>query len=134
MKKNHTHNSFDTYMGDRSYGDSFSIQVAKFPKCSLEVELGMIVRVCEVTNDVLLNMEPKHPQGDNLLACTTRPPPNTNISSCPHCSGRWSFKRRFPKVREYFILTEKAPTRAFYRLKVPTSAFTFKTLLRHFAK
>ena len=29
---------------------------------------------------------------------------------------------------------EKAPTRAFSWLKAPTSAFTFKTLLRHYAK
>ena len=36
--------------------------------------------------------------------------------------------RRFPKI------TEKAPTRAFSWLKAPTSAFTFKTLLRHYAK
>ena len=28
---------------------------------------------------------------------------------------------------------EKAPTRAFFWLKAPTSAFTFKTLLRHYA-
>ena len=33
-----------------------------------------------------------------------------------------------------FTITEKAPTRAFFLLKVPTSAFTFKTLLRHYAK
>ena len=32
-----------------------------------------------------------------------------------------------------FTITEKAPTRAFYWLKAPTSAFTFKTLLRHYA-
>ena len=31
-------------------------------------------------------------------------------------------------------ITEKAPTRAFTWLKAPTSAFTFKTLLRHYAK
>ena len=31
-------------------------------------------------------------------------------------------------------ITEKAPTRAFSWLKAPTSAFTFKTLLRHYAK
>ena len=31
-------------------------------------------------------------------------------------------------------IMEKAPTRAFSWLKVPTSAFTFKTLLRHYAK
>ena len=33
-----------------------------------------------------------------------------------------------------FAITEKAPTRAFSWLKAPTSAFTFKTLLRHYAK
>ena len=31
-------------------------------------------------------------------------------------------------------ITEKASTRAFSWLKVPTSAFTFKTLLRHYGK
>ena len=31
-------------------------------------------------------------------------------------------------------ITEKAPTRAISWLKVPTSTFTFKTLLRHYAK
>ena len=33
-----------------------------------------------------------------------------------------------------FTIMEKAPTGAFSWLKVPTSAFTFKTLLRHYAK
>ena len=33
-----------------------------------------------------------------------------------------------------FVITEKAPTRAFSWLKAPTSAFTFKTLIRHYAK
>ena len=33
-----------------------------------------------------------------------------------------------------FVITEKAPTRAFSWLKVNTTAFTFKTLLRHYAK
>ena len=32
-----------------------------------------------------------------------------------------------------FVITEKAPTRAFSWLKVATSAFTFKKLLRHYA-
>ena len=31
-------------------------------------------------------------------------------------------------------ITEKAPTRAFSWLKAATTAFTFKTLLRHYAK
>ena len=33
-----------------------------------------------------------------------------------------------------FTITEKAPTRAFSWLKALTSTFTFKTLLRHYAK
>ena len=33
-----------------------------------------------------------------------------------------------------FVITEKAPTRAFSWLKAATNAFTFKTLLRHYAK
>ena len=33
-----------------------------------------------------------------------------------------------------FVITEKAPTRAFSWLKVATTAFTFKTLLRYYAK
>ena len=31
-----------------------------------------------------------------------------------------------------FTIVETAPTMAFYRLKAPTSAFIFKTLLRHY--
>ena len=33
-----------------------------------------------------------------------------------------------------FVITEKAPTRAFSWLKAATTAFTFKTLLRHYTK
>ena len=37
-----------------------------------------------------------------------------------------------PSVPQWvFTITEKDPTRAFSWLKAPTSAFTFKTLLRH---
>ena len=32
----------------------------------------------------------------------------------------------------WFVITEKAPTRAFSGLKAATTAFTFKTLLRHY--
>ena len=38
------------------------------------------------------------------------------------------------RLLEDFTFTEKACTRAFSWLKAPTSAFTFKTLLRHYAK
>ena len=37
-------------------------------------------------------------------------------------------------VREDFTITEKAPNLAFFWLKVPSSNFTFKKLLRHYAK
>ena len=37
-------------------------------------------------------------------------------------------------VHEVFAITEKAPTRAFYWLKVPSSALPFQKLLRHHAK
>ena len=40
----------------------------------------------------------------------------------------------FPKNTRSFTITEKAPTRAFSWLKVPSSTFTFKILLRHYAK
>ena len=33
-----------------------------------------------------------------------------------------------------FVITEKAPTRAFSWLKAATTAFTFKTLLKDYAK
>ena len=36
--------------------------------------------------------------------------------------------------RRSCTITEKAPTRAFTWLKAATTAFTFKTLLRHYAK
>ena len=47
-------------------------------------------------------------------------------------SSAWN--EGYPNVPEDFTITEKAPTRAFSWLKAPTSAFTFKTLLRHYAK
>ena len=42
-----------------------------------------------------------------------------------------SLKRRSIQM---VVITEKAPTRAFSWLKAATTAFTFKTLLRHYAK
>ena len=37
------------------------------------------------------------------------------------------------KAIRRFVITEKAPSRAFSWLKTATTAFTFKTLLRHYA-
>ena len=59
-------------------------------------------------------------------------PPGTSTpgsSSSPRTSAAYD-----PSVSQsVFTITEKAPTRAFSWLKAPTSAFTFKTLLRHYA-
>ena len=42
------------------------------------------------------------------------------------CASKSSIRR--------FVITEKAPTRAFSWLKAATTAFTLKTLFRHYAK
>ena len=46
-----------------------------------------------------------------------------HCSSAPHTA-----------LQQSCTITEKAPTRAFSWLKAATTAFTFKTLLRHYAK
>ena len=45
-----------------------------------------------------------------------------------------SFKRRLNEVRKDFTSTRKVPTRSFSWMKLPTSAFSFKTLLNHYPK
>ena len=49
-------------------------------------------------------------------------------------AARWRVRSSASKssIRR-FVITEKAPTRAFSWLKAATTAFTFKTLLRHYA-
>ena len=37
-------------------------------------------------------------------------------------------------LRKDFMITEKAPARAFFLLESAISTFTFQTLLRHYAK
>ena len=64
--------------------------------------------------------------GPESLLIGTRPALTTDII-LQHVQLLLSAIRRF-------VITEKAPTRAFSWLKAPTSAFTFKTLLRHYAK
>ena len=50
-----------------------------------------------------------------------------------YSSRSWVVLCSAPSVPQpVFIIMEKAPTRAFSWLKAPTSAFTFKTLLRHY--
>ena len=59
--------------------------------------------------------------------------------SCVIMRSRHSAQRRLEASAskssiQRFVITEKAPTRAFSWLKGATTAFTFKTLLRHYAK
>ena len=48
--------------------------------------------------------------------------------------GSWKSISASKSCIRRFVITEKAPTRAFSWLKAATTAFTFKTLLRHYAK
>ena len=59
----------------------------------------------------------------------------TQINIVPHIyiSGRHVTSASKSSIRR-FIITEKVPTWAFSWLKAATTAFTFKTLLRHYAK
>ena len=50
---------------------------------------------------------------------------NSGISHTDTSASKSSIRR--------FVITEKAPTRAFSWLKAASTAFTFKTLLRHYA-
>ena len=83
----------------------------------------------------------------NFPRCLCRAAPHSHEHVCVFvwtelCEvgpGRWwrhlatrAWNEDHPKVREYFTIT--ISTRAFSWLKAPTSAFTFKTLLRHYAK
>ena len=65
---------------------------------------------------------------DPDLISSTQPIPDHIVSgvSVSASASKSSIQR--------FVITEKAPTRAFSWLKAATTAFTFKTLLRHYAK
>ena len=71
----------------------------------------------------------------DLLNFTPAAPPITQSSSV-FCSPQSQLLPQIdPSVPQLvFTITEKAPIMAFSWLKTPTSAFTFKTLLRHYAK
>ena len=53
-------------------------------------------------------------------------------NSVPIFAG-WCLVLKKSSIRR-FVITEKSPTRAFSWLKAATTAFKFKTLLRHYAK
>ena len=57
----------------------------------------------------------------------TPAPPPLQQHSC------WVLSSASKRSIRRFVITEKAPTRAFSWLKASTSVFTFKTLLRHYA-
>ena len=52
----------------------------------------------------------------------------------PPCLWTRAWGKGYLEVPEDFTIMEKAPTRAFSWLKVPTSAYTFKDLLIHYVK
>ena len=60
------------------------------------------------------------------------------VTDCSPQTWTWTWQRSTLELqtinRRSCTTTENAPTRAFSWLKAPTSAFTFKTLLRHYAK
>ena len=62
----------------------------------------------------------------------TQLPPFQVIIRCP--SPKLVGNSASKSCLRRFVITEKAPTRAFSWLKAATTAFTFKTLLRHYAK
>ena len=51
----------------------------------------------------------------------------------PECCSAYLLELE-KNLLKYRIFTIKAPIRTVYWLKVPTSAFTFKTLIGHYAK
>ena len=67
----------------------------------------------------------------------TLPRPSNLLSATWHQPGEGRSGDYFPQCMRspHDVITEKAPTsRAFSWMKAATTAFTFKTLLRHYAK
>ena len=56
------------------------------------------------------------------------------IPAAVRCAPCWTPASASKRFIQRFVILEKAPTRAFSSLKAATTAFTFKTLLRHYAK
>ena len=56
-----------------------------------------------------------------------RPPPACTARWCAESEYRIPTSASKSSIRR-FVITEKAPTRAFFWLKAATTAFTFKTL------
>ena len=56
------------------------------------------------------------------------------IPAAVRCAPCWTPASASKSSIQRFVILEKAPTRAFSWLKAATTAFTFETLLRHYAK
>ena len=106
----------------------------------LEGEAGMCLLSCAI-----LSSSSSYPLPGPLISCAK----HLNLPGSAHQSssftsvlitaaaapgGRHDTSASKSSIRR-FVITEKAPTiRAFSWLKAATTAFTFKTLLRHYAK
>ena len=75
---------------------------------------------------------PRQPSEFSLSSWERCRPALTSPEVVPYTAAAVIF--RAANDSTVFTITEKAHTRAFSWLKAPTSAFTFKTLLRHYAK
>ena len=114
------------------------------PQSSISVETKLVncaevPRVSVKSNPDRISMEIQT-QGDCLVQCSMFPIPYSGR----RFGGFWNqeeeqigpvFTSPSKSSIRRFVITEKAPTnRAFSWLKETTTAFTFKTLLRHYAK
>ena len=73
------------------------------------------------------------------LLCTCRSFPSWRPLTDPLCSKCWKYISTLSwalgrAASDPSVLNENAPSRDFSWLKVPPSAFTFKTQIRHYAK
>ena len=84
----------------------------------------------------VLHSDTEPSRASSVLRCFSKYDLGLTLPSVGHFVRKWItwiivLQKR--SIRR-FVITEKATTRAFSWLKAPTSAFTFKTLLRQYAK
>ena len=105
-----------------------------------EFIVAAILSIVTSVHDVLghgVGGEEQHHLAPHILGEGVQLPPDVlhqselSIHAAVGCRPIASASKR--SIRR-FVITEKAPTRTFSWLKAATTAFTFKTLLRHYAK
>ena len=103
------------------------------PQCAYQHSRADIIFIYPIWNQVSHETWPMGGGGRGSVRAHT----HTQLRS-----GAWTV-RTWPRTsaaddpsvsKSVFTITEKAPTRAFPWLNAPKSIFTFKTLLRHYAK